>query len=138
MKSNKPATVLVFGVFDRLHDGHRFFLSEAAGLAEKLIVTVAQDHLIESRKGRLPEQSQEERVQAVQLNFPNAEVVLGDAVEHSWNVLRHAKPEVVALGYDQRELGIELEKLGAELGFRVITLPDHRGHELHSSLLRSK
>jgi len=48
--SNKEKIVLVFGTFDGLHDGHRFFLTEARKLGDRLIASVATDEIVERIK----------------------------------------------------------------------------------------
>ena len=44
--------VLVFGTFDLLHQGHRYFLTQARRFGDTLIAVVARDEFVEERKGR--------------------------------------------------------------------------------------
>lgn len=133
-------TAMVFGVFDTIHDGHRFFLDNATKHGDKLIVVVARDEAVKLYKGILPSLGQSERMEAVNKEYPEAIVVLGDPVENSWKVIEKHQPNTIVLGYDQNELRARLEAIKDtfDTSIRIVTLEDHRGDELHSSILRSK
>ncbi len=133
-------SVMVFGVFDNLHDGHRFFLDKASAIGDRLIIVVARDHAVFTYKNRLPTMNQSERMAEVKKAYPKAMVVLGDEKENSWKVLEHYKPKTIALGYDQNELRERLEAIKDtfDTSIKLTTIEDHRGEELHSSLLRNK
>ncbi|TSC60033.1 MAG: glycerol-3-phosphate cytidylyltransferase [Candidatus Peregrinibacteria bacterium Greene0416_62] len=92
--------VLVFGTFDRLHQGHEFVLHEGLKRGE-LHVVVARDSTVKRIKGRSAEQSEQERVDAIQKKFPKANVVLGDN-ENYLKPVRTIDPDLVLLGYDQK------------------------------------
>lgn len=133
-------TVMVFGVFDTLHEGHRFFIQEAQNLGNTLVAVIARDSIVAAYKGRKPDQNERVRLETLQKEYPEVTVVLGDETENSWDVIKQYQPDIIALGYDQ-------EKLREALGVTIPTLPfptmlvtinDHRGDELHSSLLRNK
>jgi cytidyltransferase-like protein len=133
-------TVMVFGVFDTLHEGHRFFIQEAQNLGNTLVAVIARDSIVAAYKGRKPDQNERVRLETLQKEYPEVTVVLGDETENSWGVIKQYQPDIIALGYDQ-------EKLREALGVTIPTLPfptmlvtinDHRGDELHSSLLRNK
>jgi cytidyltransferase-like protein len=47
----KITTVMVFGTFDGIHDGHRYFLNEAKKFGDKLVVAVAKDTTVKTLKG---------------------------------------------------------------------------------------
>lgn len=132
--------VLVFGVFDHLHDGHRFFLEQAHSLGETLVITVARDTSVATYKGRAPEQNEEVRMQILQKEYPEAIVTLGDEVRGSWSSVIKYKPACIALGYDQVELANKLSEIVDTFPFpcEIVVLPSHRGGELHSSILRKQ
>ncbi|OGJ64450.1 hypothetical protein A3C37_05210 [Candidatus Peribacteria bacterium RIFCSPHIGHO2_02_FULL_53_20] len=101
---------LVFGTFDRLHPGHEFVLSEGSKRGE-LHVVVARDVTVKKIKGRKADQSQEERLAAIQEKFPEANIVLGDSEDYLKPVLAIA-PDVILLGYDQKfPPGVRLKDL---------------------------
>lgn len=101
---------MVFGVFDRLHDGHRFFLREARACGDRLVVVVARDEFVERFKAKRPWQTAEERIAVIVREGLADEVVLGDETEESWKVVKKYRPAIIALGYDQTILKETLEK----------------------------
>jgi cytidyltransferase-like protein len=101
---------LLFGTFDRLHPGHEFVLREGLKHGE-LHVIVARDVTVAKIKDRTADQSQEERLAAIQEKFPEAHVVLGDTEDYLKPVLAIA-PDVILLGYDQKlPPGVDMEDL---------------------------
>ncbi|KKW29838.1 MAG: Bifunctional protein hldE, partial [Candidatus Kaiserbacteria bacterium GW2011_GWC2_52_8b] len=54
--------ILVFGVFDRIHAGHRFFLRAARGFGGELFVAVARDRNVLRLKKKLPRDSEQTRL----------------------------------------------------------------------------
>ena len=103
-------TGMVFGVFDNLHKGHEFFLRESARQCKRLVVVVTTDNVVLELKTHAPVQTASARADTIKNLLPEAEVILGDAVIHSWRVLADQKPDVVFLGYDQKDIAVELEK----------------------------
>lgn len=91
--------VMLFGTFDRLHPGHRFLLREALRRGAASVV-VARDANVRKLKGRVPEQSEEERRRAVESAFPEVRALLGDP-EDFLAPVRAIRPELILLGYDQ-------------------------------------
>jgi FAD synthetase len=92
--------VLTFGTFDHLHPGHLAYLEEA-NVRGDLFVIVARDVHVEEIKGTAPDESEEDRIAALQEAFPEAEVILGDAEDYLEPV-RKISPDLIVLGYDQR------------------------------------
>lgn len=130
---------MIFGVFDGIHDGHRFFIEEAMKLGDTLVISVADDDASEHLKHRRPKRVAEDRIKDLTEAFPNAAVIRGDKQESSWLGLLDQRPSVVALGYDQDKLKLVLENARASFPFlfELITIGDHKGDTLHSSMLES-
>ena len=103
--------VMAFGVFDGLHDGHRYFLREAKKHGDYCIAVVARDSAVQEIKHRLPRDSAETRAKAIRDTGLADLVVIGDETQGSWEILRAHKPDVIALGFDQAGLREELEVL---------------------------
>lgn len=129
--------VMVFGVFDRLHDGHRFMLKEAAKIGE-VVAVVARDKAVERLKGHVCRENEHLRMENIRKEKLADRVILGDAEEGTYNVVSAEEPDVIALGYDQDMLEADLlQKMedGAIPAVGLVHLPPFKPEELHSSLL---
>ncbi len=128
---------MIFGVFDRLHDGHQFFLTEAQKLGESLIVAVAPDSVVMRLKGRTSVKNEQDRMAELQEALPGASIILGDRDDHSWEGVETHRPDCIALGYDQTKLYVALERARTDWPFlkEIILIADHHGDRLHSSML---
>ena len=134
----KFKTVMVFGVFDRLHPGHLSFLRQAEKYSEKLMVVVARDSAVRELKNKNPSQNEKERM-AVLRKIPGVnKVVLGDKKQGSYGVIKKYKPDVIGLGYDQKWLAGDLKKymrVGCLSKIKMVKLKAYYSKKLHSSLL---
>lgn len=110
-------TVMAFGTFDIFHKGHESYLGQARKIGEKLIVVVARDLIVEKIKGRLPRNSEQQRLQKVKESKLANHVILGD-LENRYKVLETFRPDIIALGYDQKVDIQELENKLEELDIR--------------------
>ncbi len=115
--------VMATGVFDLLHPGHLFFLTEARKLGDELVVVVARDQTARrlKREPYVPEMLRREMVEALK---PVDRAVLGSPTDIYATVLEW-RPDVVALGYDQHW---DAEEVRSECGrrgvpVRVVRLP---------------
>lgn len=95
-------TVLAFGTFDKFHEGHRWFLTEAKKHGDRLVVVVARDHNVELVKGHKPKQTEQERLTTVQQFAAVDEARLGlEDYSQKEAVINLIHPDVICLGYDQ-------------------------------------
>ena len=106
--------IMLFGTFDMLHDGHLDLFRQARALAPDphLIVSIARDSAVTRIKGAAPKHNELERAALVEKRDLVDEVVLGDEsgfIDH----IKKARPEIIALGYDQR--GEYVDRLRSEL-----------------------
>ncbi len=112
----KIKVVMTGGVFDILHMGHLFTLTEAKKHGNFLVVVVARDEHI-SKKGRKPIHSQEYRAKMVEALKPVDAAVLGE--DDPKKLVELIKPDVIVYGYDQKEFltppGAKIVKLEAHL-----------------------
>jgi FAD synthetase len=114
--------VMATGVFDLLHPGHLFFLEEAKKLGDELVVVVARDQTARRLKHEpyVPEQIRREMVEALK---PVDRAVLGSATDIYQTVVEE-RPDIIALGYDQKfdvqEVERECERRGVKV--RVVRL----------------
>lgn len=97
--------VLVFGSFDLLHLGHIYFLKKAKKLGDYLIVCLTRDKIYKLQKKRVPLFNEKQRKKLLEsLKFVD-KVILGDSDLKKiadYNIIKKIKPDIVALGYDQK------------------------------------
>ena len=109
---SKIKVVMTGGVFDILHMGHLFTLSEAKKYGDFLVVVIAKDEHI-TKKGRTPLHSQEYRAKMVEALKPVDAVVLGE--DDPKKLVEQIKPDIIVYGYDQAEFmkpeGVKIIKL---------------------------
>jgi FAD synthetase len=103
----KREIVLASGVFDLLHLGHVRFLEEAkasGGANAELIVIVARDSTVEKRKGEKPVIPENQRCALVTSLKVVDEAMLGFKEFDIGKVIGRIKPDVIAVGHDQRDM----------------------------------
>jgi len=129
--------VMVFGVFDGLHEGHWAFLKETKQCGDYLIAVVAQDHIVKRLKGRLPRFNLARRFEHLRRADHVDAVLVGDSEPNSWKVLDLHRPQVVALGYDQELLKTELEKYFKHTDWQaeLKVMQSHEAEKFHSSII---
>jgi glycerol-3-phosphate cytidylyltransferase len=130
--------VLVFGTFDIFHEGHWDFLRQARKHGEFLCVVVARDVTVLNVKRHTPRYSEQERVAAIKKSELADEVVLG-SLDDRYEVVRQYKPDVICLGYDQKQSVAELRRKLNESGMdrtKIIKLMPYKPEKYKSSLLR--
>jgi FAD synthetase len=109
--------VMATGVFDLLHPGHVFFLTEAKALGDELVVVVARDQTARRLK-REPYVSEHLRRQMVEALKPVDRAILGSATDIYQTVVNE-KPQIIALGYNQLWNEAEVERECARRGVPV-------------------
>lgn len=102
---------MVFGVFDRFHVGHEFFLSNAAQKCDELVVVVTLPEIVAQLKGKLSLNDLATRISKIQNFNPHLSVVSGDKKLGSWEVLKTYQPNIILLGCDQQGIAAELDRL---------------------------
>lgn len=94
--------VLVFGTYDKLHPGHKYFLREAKKHGEYLVAVIARDQNVKMLKGKLPAHAEEARRQAVQaLPEVNCAILGRSDFSKRYEIINDIQPNVICLGYDQ-------------------------------------
>ena len=136
----QPKRVLVFGTFDLLHPGHRWFLRAAKRLGRELVVVVARDHNVLKLKGRLPLQKEQTRLKAVRKVKLVTQAQLGQReFNHRYTLVKKLKPDVLALGYDQMTRTTSLAKDLRKVGLRpkLVRLKPFHPERYKSSLIKA-
>ena len=133
----RKKVVLASGVFDLLHLGHVRFLEEAkqaGGENAKLVVIIARDSTVEKTKGRKPIMSENQRRALVESLKVVDEAVLGMEDFDIGNVIERSKPNVIALGYDQVDMELQVREFVKKHGLNVQTVRVGKfGEDLDSS-----
>lgn len=131
--------VMLGGAFEIIHPGHVFALSEAKGLGNTLVVVVATDESVERNKGRPPATNQALRVALVS-SLRQVDLALPGNKGSIFDILVRIRPDVVALGYDQRYKGEEIVREAAKRGVTISTarlgspIPDVKTSKILMSL----
>jgi len=96
--------VVVFGIFDGVHEGHRDLFKQARQYGDELIVIVGRDEICHTLKNKTPKHSEKERCLLVSQEPLVDKTLLGDPTLSSYQVLEELKPDVICFGYDQDAL----------------------------------
>ena len=107
MKKRKK--VVVFGIFDGVHDGHRDLFRQAKEYGDELVVIVGRDSASLKWKSKKPVHSEEERLSFVLQEQYVDRAVLGDEEQSTYGVLSRVHPDYICFGYDQGMLKKDLE-----------------------------
>jgi cytidyltransferase-like protein len=120
MAFNPKVRIMVFGTFDVLHKGHLNFFKQARQLANNpyLIVSVARDANVKKIKGHKTRYNEKQRLKAVKKNRLVNKALLGSLKNYLGHIISQ-KPQVIALGYDQKAYTQGLKTLLAGKGLKV-------------------
>jgi len=137
-ESKKRRIVLASGVFDLLHLGHVRFLEEAkksGGPNAELLVIIARDRTAEKRKGERPIVPENQRCAIIASLKVVDEAVLGYEDFDIGKVIEKIKPDVIALGYDQKDMERTLRDYVKQhgLNIKIVRIGKFSSDELDSS-----
>jgi cytidyltransferase-like protein len=110
--------VMVGGVFDIIHPGHLYTLSNAKNLGDVLVVSIATNKTVNRMKGRDPLNGEAKRVELVSALRMVDLALLGSETD-MFDVVNQVKPDVIALGYDQRHDVDDLSREVTQRGLRI-------------------
>jgi FAD synthetase len=132
-------TVVVFGTFDVIHPGHRFFLRRARENGDRLVACIARDAFVRKFKRRDPIHDQDERIRHILDTGLVDEAFLSDEVPGTYSILERLRPEVVCLGHDQHALRENLQAwlAGGALDPEIVTIEPFAPERYKSSILNS-
>lgn len=132
---------MVFGTFDGLHKGHLDFFKQARKLAVPpfLVVSIARDKNVLKIKNKFPVLNEKKRMALVK-NCPLVDkVVLSGTEDHIPHIVRE-RPDIIALGYDQKDYVKNLKKDLKNKGIivKVTRLLPYKAEIYKNNLLRIK
>ena len=131
-------TVMIFGTFDILHVGHLDLFKQAKKLGERLIVVVARDLNVKKVKKNGAINDEKERLELLQhVNLVDTAVLGG--TKDVYRVIKQNKPDVIALGYDQKEFTDKLESKLKEFKFttKIVRLKPYKAGTKKSGTIKS-
>lgn len=117
-------TVMIFGTFDVVHQGHLHFFQQARKYGDYLVAVVARDARAEKIKNKKLLHTEKERKFFLEAIKYIDKVILGDKKD-VYAVIHKIKPDCIVLGYDQKHFTEKLQEKIEEFG-------------LHTTVKRSK
>jgi cytidyltransferase-like protein len=129
--------VMAGGSFDIIHPGHIHTLERAKSLGDALVVSVARDATFRKNKSHDPEHSERLRRKLVSALRVVDAALLGSTRDILETALL-VRPDIIALGYDQKHDGREIRKALKERGLsvRVVRLKSPIPNIKTSAILR--
>lgn len=132
---------MVFGAFDGLHKGHLDFFRQARTLHRFpfLIVSIARDKNILKIKGKYPVLNERRRLILVKKCKGVDKVVLSGIKNHIPHILKE-HPDIIALGYDQKNYVQNLKKdlRNKGLAVKIARLKPYKKNIYKNHLLKNK
>ena len=113
--------VMLFGTFDMLHKGHLNLFRQARKLGNYLIVVVARDKTVREVKTRPARHSEKERMYSIKESGLVEKAVLGN-LKNKYAAIKKYKPNIIALGYDQKYFTDDLKDKLKELKLNKIKI----------------
>ncbi len=131
--------VMCFGTFDILHEGHKFYLTQAKRLGDYLVVVIARDETVKEVKQQLPLNNETIRVRNLQQLGIADKVFLGNSGD-KLKVVEDEKPDIICLGYDQTSFTDKIREKLQQRGVdaEVVRLSAYKPDVYKSSLLKKK
>ena len=131
--------VLIFGVFDGLHQGHFNFFKQAKKYGDYLIAVVAKDETVKTVKSHYPFQNEKLRLRNVKKNKIINKAVLGYKND-PYKIIKQINPDIICLGYDQKSFTEDLSRKLKQIGLvvKIYRLKPYKPEKFHSSILFKK
>ena len=92
--------VITFGTYDVFHVGHLRILERARALGDRLVVGVSTDALNQSKKGRSPVYSEDERLEIIASLRCVDQVFFEESLELKEEYVRQFRADVLVMGDD--------------------------------------
>jgi len=132
---------MVFGTFDGIHEGHLNFFRQAKDFMKNsfLIVSIARDQNVLRIKGKYPDKNERQRMALVKKCKIVDQVSLAGLRDHIQYIVK-MKPDIIALGYDQKEYVKNLKKDLKNNGLlvRVVRMKPYKEKIYKNHLLKKK
>lgn len=131
--------VMLFGTFDILHLGHLNFFKQAKKLGDYLVVVVSREINAEKIKKTKLLYSEKERLSFLRELKIVDKAILGDKKDY-YKVIKTEKPNIIALGYDQKMNTENLSEKLLDLGLqvKVVRLKPYKKNNFKSGIIKDK
>ncbi len=128
---------MIFGTFDILHCGHLHMFKQAREYGDFLIAVVGRDANVEEIKGIGPMHNETERLDLISQIKLIDKARLGDKID-VYKVIEEEKPDIIALGYDQRAYIDKLADAITNFGLstEIVRLTEYQEKRLKSSKIK--
>jgi len=127
--------VMVFGTFDIIHPGHLYLLKEAKKLGDYLVVIIARDQTVVDVKSRKSQNDESARLKNINDLHIADKVIFGN-IGDKYQVIKEEKPDIIALGYDQRAFVDKLNTI-VDKNTKIVRLQPYKEEIYKSSKLRT-
>jgi len=122
MKTPKPITVFTAGAFDGgLHAGHRYLLSKARKLGDKLIVAVNHDAYLARKGPGRPLMSVSQRAKTIFATGLVSDIYVIE--DNPLDLIKELKPDVIVAGGDYDEKTCIGAKECGGWGGKIVIIP---------------
>tara|TARA_B100000575_G_scaffold263245_1_gene238251 strand:- start:228 stop:689 length:462 start_codon:yes stop_codon:yes gene_type:complete len=119
--------VMAVGIFDLLHAGHLHYVEQAKSLGEELVVVIAHDETVRRQKHE-PVTGQDLRRRMVEGLKPVDQAIIGNPPGVPiFDILGEIRPDLIALGYDQKHSIDAIRKGLDEHGFGDVKVTRVKG-----------
>jgi FAD synthetase len=130
--------VMVFGTFDIVHQGHLNMLWQARGLGDHLTVVIARDSTVKKLKHNQAMNSEAERKMNIKRLRIADRVVLGSTGPNKYRVIKQYKPDIIALGYDQKYFTDKLSTLNINnKKLKIVILKSYKPKVYKTSIIKN-
>ena len=131
---------MIFGTFDLLHEGHKFFINQAKEQGDHLTIVVARDRTVSRLKKQTSHESEQQRQKSVEaLNIAD-QVILGSTTDHFTSIREHT-PDLIVLGYDQKHFATTLKEDLKQQGLehiQIIRAAAYKPEQYKTSIIRKQ
>ena len=111
-------SVMIGGAFEIIHPGHLHTIREAKRLGDALVVVVATNEAVRRNKGREPVTDEDARVELVS-SLKEVDLAILGGHGSIYESLERVRPDIVAIGYDQKHDAEEINREGRRRGLNV-------------------